>query len=340
MKKIKKGVILPSAAFTITKKSISYYKQIDKVPEIGDVIYGEIISTNQHKLLENCEGRLHNIYNGAKSIFVFGNRYAPDYYEGFVPTEYFDVVDLLSRSGMVGKVDNKNMKISSPTRIKILGYVFNNKHEILNTKNYSLIEPKSLEKKFPRSKLIIVVGSAMNSGKSMAASAICLGLTNLGYEVRATKITGTASLKDILHMNDAGAELYADFTYHGYPSTYMLEENELLDIFNFSDLKYANNPKKYWVVELADGIMQRETNMLLKSEDVRNRIHKLIYCANDAFGIIGGLKVLNDDLKLIPDALSGVFTSAPLHIKELNKFTDIPIIKSLNPDLEVIKLLI
>jgi hypothetical protein len=35
----------------------------------------------------------------------------------------------------------------------------------------------------------------------------------MGKKVRASKITGTASLKDILLMNDAGANPYADFTY-------------------------------------------------------------------------------------------------------------------------------
>jgi hypothetical protein len=29
--------------------------------------------------LENASGRIHVIHNGTKGIFVFGNRYAPDY---------------------------------------------------------------------------------------------------------------------------------------------------------------------------------------------------------------------------------------------------------------------
>jgi hypothetical protein len=106
----------------------------------------------------------------------------------------------------------------------------------------------------------------------------------MGYDVRAAKVTGTASLKDILHMNDAGAESFADFTYLGYPSTYMLPETDVINIFDRLDLKYANNPKKFWIVELADGIAQRETAMLLNSPDVQARIDKLIFCANDAFG--------------------------------------------------------
>ena len=173
----------------------------------------------------------------------------------------------------------------------------------------------------------------MNSGKSMAAKACCWTLTSKGYKVRASKVTGTASLKDILFMNDAGADPYADFTYLGYPSTYLLPKDEILSIFNQLDLKYANNPKNFWVVEFADGIIQRETKMLLKSPEVRSRIHKLIFCASDAFGAIGGLNML-DTLGLKPDALSGICSSSPLHIRELAGFTDIPVFNSADVDID------
>ena len=167
----------------------------------------------------------------------------------------------------------------------------------------------------------------------MAAAACCWALTAMGHAVKASKVTGTASLKDILHMNDAGAIGYADFTYLGYPSTYMLSEEEVLGVFKRLDLKYANKSKNYWIVEFADGINQRETAMLLASETVTSRIHRLVLCANDAFGTIGGLRVLRERFGLVPDALSGVCSSSPLHVRELSEFTTIPIFNSARPDL-------
>jgi hypothetical protein len=141
-------------------------------------------------------------------------------------------------------------------------------------------------------------------------------------------------------MNDAGASHYTDFTLLGHPSTYMVSKEELLNIFNVLDLRYANNPKNYWVVELADGIIQRETGMLLSSDVVRSRIHRFIFCSNDAFGAIGGLKVLNEQYGLQPDAISGVCSSSPLHIRELSAFTDIPVFNSANPDQQMLKQLL
>jgi len=332
MKKVNKGFILPSAALTIRHSQIKYYMLSDKAPEIGDVIYGQICLIGQHSSLENASGRIHMIHDGTKAVFVFGSRYAPDYYEGLMPDKMTKEVDLLARSGLVGVAKTKNSLIKDPTRVKVLGYVCDKSGNILNTRNFPLIKAKNIIKKLPRAKMVLVCGTSMNSGKSMAAATCCWALTSMGYNVRASKVTGTASLKDILHMNDAGASPYADFTYLGYPSTYMLPKDETLYIFNQLDLKYANNPKNFWVVEFADGIIERETRMLLESEQVRSRIHKLIFCANDAFGAIGGLDILKS-LDLTPDALSGICSSSPLHIRELHGFTNIPVFNSAEPDI-------
>ena len=137
-------------------------------------------------------------------------------------------------------------------------------------------------------------------------------------------------------MNDAGAATYNDFTHFGYPSTYMLSEEELLRIFNHIDLKHCNNPRNFWVVELADGILQRETAMLLASEDVKSRIHRLIFCAGDALGAVGGLKVLTEKFGLTPDAISGVCSSAPLAKQELADYTGIQVFNNLERNLNQI----
>jgi hypothetical protein len=333
LKRLDRGFRIPSAAYTIPKKTIKGYVEIDRPPTIGDLLYGQVETLGQHSSLENSQGRIHTIHQGTKAVFVFGNRYAPDYYEGLIPIEkHFQQVDLLARSGVVGRVLSKSGKVISPTIIKAIGYACDAHGEVLNTLNFNLINPKVSTKKYPRAKLILVVGTAMNSGKSAACTACVYALSVFNKEVRAAKVTGTASLKDILSMNDAGATYFADFSYLGYPSTYMIHEHQAVDIFNKIDLKYGNNKDNYWVVEFADGINQRETAMLLNHPDVQSRIHKLIFCAADSFGAIGGLEILKAKFGLIPDAISGICSSSPLHIKEMREYTDIPIFNSINID--------
>jgi hypothetical protein len=133
-------------------------------------------------------------------------------------------------------------------------------------------------------------------------------------------------------MNDCGAEQIADFTYFGHPSTYLLESEKLLQMFNDFDLKYGNNPKNFIVLEFADGIFQRETAMLLKAPQVRERISKLIFCAPDSSAVFGGLHALQEDFDLVPDAISGLCSSSPLAMREICSFTDLPIIQSMEKD--------
>ena len=334
MKKIKEGYLLPSAAYTATRSGIKYYAMLDKKPEIGDLVYGTVCYIGQHSSLENKRGRIHAINDGSRAVFVLGNRYAPDYYEGLIPDELPGNIDMLSRSGVIGVMRCKNANIKDPTRVIVEGYVVDKNGKVLNTRDICRVFPKRQNKDPNRSKMILIVGTSMNSGKSLSAAACCWALTTLGYKVRASKVTGTASLKDILHMEDSGAHPVTDFTYLGYPSTYMLDKPDLLNIFNTLDLKYANNPRNFWVVEFADGILQRETEMLLKCDDVRSRIHKLIFTAHDAFGVIGGLRILKDRFDLSADAISGICSSSPLGIRELQNFTELPIFNNVQRDIK------
>lgn len=330
--KITKLNIIPSAAYSLSKRNALYYRQLDKAPEPGDVIYGEFDRIGQHQRLESKTGRIHKIYSGDRSIFVFGNRYAPDYYEALIPKKFATTVDMVARSGVVSKMASKNNKIKDPTVIRVLGYVCDANGNVVNTTQHPAVVPRQTVKKQRRAKMIVFVGTSMNSGKSFAATATVKMLTQMGHTTRASKITGTASLKDILSMSDAGAEKVSDFTYLGHPSTYMLDKETIIGIFNKLDLKYANKPSNYWVVELADGIVQRETAMLLSSREFKERIHKIVFCAGDALGAVGGKRLLKDKFGIRADMLSGVCTATPLHIREIKSFTDTPVLISAKPD--------
>ena len=334
MKRIRATLLLPSAALCISRSQLKYYDTIDRPPQVGDLVYGTVRYLGFHSTLENKEGRIHAINDGSNAAFVFGTRYAPDAYEGILPEQLSAEADMLARSGIIGKVVRKNENIKDPTRIEIHGYICDKNGQVINTRNFPIIQdPRQQTKTQRRAKLILVVGTAMNSGKSLTAASICWALSVMGNKVRGCKVTGTASLKDILHMEDAGASPVADFTYFGYPSTYLLDQDELLEIFNKLDLKYANNPGNYWVVELADRILQRETAMLLASDQVRSRIHRLIFTAHDALGAIAGIDILKSKFGLVPNAISGLCSASPLAIEELNHFTDIPVVSNTQRDL-------
>ena len=72
--------------------------------------------------------------------------------------------------------------------------------------------------------------------------------------------------------------------------------------------------------------------MLLKMPEVRERLHKLVFCAPDATAVYGGIDILKNELNLVPDAISGLCSSSPLSIREIQSFSDLPILQSMEKD--------
>lgn len=330
LKRIKSNCIIPSSAFSVPKSKIKLYDpSIGKKPEVGDLIFGEVAEIGHHKRVESKSARLHSINIGTPSIFVFGNRYAPDQFEGLVPDSLEAQVDLFSQGGVVGEVKTQNQLIGMTSKVHVLGYVCDTEGRVVNTRDYVLLSPRETTRTKPGAKVILCIGTSMNSGKTHAAAACCYALSSIGKHVRAAKITGTASLKDILLMNDCGAEYIADFTYFGYPSSYLMDPDKLLWMFHSFDMKYGNSPNNYLVIEFADGIFQRETAMLLRMPEVRERIHKLIFCGPDSSAVFGGIHVLREQFDLVPDAVSGLCSSSPLAMREISTFSELPVLRSM-----------
>lgn len=296
-----------------------------------------MIEVGEITVLESSDGSDHPIGSGMNSVFVFGNRYSPDLLEGRVPESDQTSVDLLAESGVVGMILDKHAAARSPTRILILGYLVNEVGDVLNTIDHALPAPSPLPVDRPRAKMILNVGVSMNSGKTRAAMACCQALAHSGEKVLAAKVTGTAGVADIEGLQSAGAIFVADFTHLGWPSTYLADKDDLISIFQRLDAQAGSDPGAFWVVEISDGLLQRETAMLLRDSYVRGRIHRLILSASDALGAVGGLSVLKDDFGLTPHALSGRMTASPLMVKEIRSRTDIPVFDSTRVDVEVLR---
>lgn len=334
--RIPRGLIMTSAAKAVPADAVVAYAPLAMPPQVGDLVYGRVVLLGQHRELENRSGRIHRVNEGATAVFVYGNRYATDAYEALVPTEAIDRVDLVARSGVIGRVHTRASSVVAPTQIRVLGHLVDEHNRPLNTRQFRIEPPAGPPKTGRRAQLVLVVGTAMNAGKSTAAIAIAWALTSRGRKVRASKLTGTASLKEILYMEDAGATHCHDFTSLGWPSTYLLDEPELLEIFTTLDHRFANNASNHWVCEIADGLLQRETAILLANPNLRSRIDRLVLCAPDPFAALGGLATLRDRFGLEPDAISGIVGSSPLGVEELQAETTIPTFDAAEPNISVL----
>jgi hypothetical protein len=328
--------LLAGAAFTVRRELIHGIAALDRAPRPGDLVCGKVMRLGEYEILEDREGRAQPICEGSRVIVVLGNRYAPDVFEGGVPDHLPDEIDLLSRSGVSGVMRVKHAGVKDPTRIRVEGCACDAEGRILNTRDLCPPDPGPEADGIPRAKMILSIGTSMSSGKTTAAAACCEAIRAQGHTVSAAKVTGTASRRDVFLIRDSGADPVAEFCDLGYPSTHGLPEEELIELFCRLDRMMAGPERDFWVVEISDGILQRETAMLLRSEAVRSRLHRLIFSAIDACGAIGGIHILREDFGLVPDAISGICSSSPLGIREIQSLCDTPVINSPQRDLSQI----
>ena len=298
-------------------------------PRLGDLMLAEVVSIGKNKTLENRDGRTMYLFPGDKVVGTFGNRYATDQFEGYVPQEPVEVCDMLSVGCLMGEVASRHASVAAPTRLRILGQVSERRGRPINQLGYSLLSDAK-----PRDTLgsagtsdgtevIVVLGSAMDSGKTTTAGTITRSLSRAGYRVAAAKVTGTAAGKDGRFYESCGAWPVLDFTSVGYPATYMTDEEDLLWIYRtLLDSLHSEEPD-YIVVEVADGIFQRETRMLLESKKFRASVDHLFFAASDSLSAESGVRcVQNHHLPL--RATAGAVTGSVLASREAEEATGIP----------------
>lgn len=145
-----------------------------------------------------------------------------------------------------------------------------------------------------------------------------------GHKVGFIKLTGTAYIRDREFVLDCGAEFASDFSDMGYPSTFMCSKEEILDIYQTLMDRMADNGCDYVVMEIADGLMQRETNFLLKDEAFMSTIYKIVFSCGDSLSAFHGNQLLNS-WGIHVSAISGKFTTSPLLIREVQDNLDVTV---------------
>ncbi len=297
-------------------------------PDVGDVGIFQVIKIGKHKVVQSETKRNAAIIPGDWMMAAFGNRYATAQFEGYLPENCDGELHILGAGGIVGIVKSMHYHYIDigPTTIRLIGLVKNNLGEIINTKAHHHHKLSSFTGAAPSAtNIILSVGSAMDSGKTTTAAYLVHGLKKAGYKVAYVKLTGTAYTKDCDFNYDLGADVTADFSDFGFPSTYLCQENELLDLYESLLQKIIYCSPDYTLVEIADGLYQRETKMLLANYRFKETLHSIIFSAGDSLAAINGKNVL-DSLGLSPFVLSGLFTASPLLIEEVKNNVTVPVL--------------
>jgi hypothetical protein len=293
----------------------------DIKPEVGDLVLARVDKTGQHERLQLTNGRKADLFPGDEIIVCYGNRYAPDQFEAEMPQD-LSACHLAAGGGIAAQVLVQHAKMKSPTAITPIGILGDSDGQRLNLSQWTL-PPTSYIGQRPLT--LAVVGASMNAGKSTTAAYLIRGLAEAGLNVGAAKITGTGAGGDIWLMRDAGASLVLDFTYVGFPSTYKVAPQEVQRIFTTLTNHLAGEGVDAIVLEIADGLYQKETSELVSSVTFRNTVDGIVYAAQTALGAFGGVEWLRrHNLPIL--AVSGLVTCSPLAIREAERAIGLPVL--------------
>ncbi len=288
-------------------------------PEAGDVILARVTQLGQHRRIENIHGRRGDLYVGDEIIVAYGNRYAPDQFEAYVPAD-LGPCHLVAGGGVAARATCRHAGIKPATQIEVIGALMRSDGRALNLADFAVPAPTRLRP----AKVIAVVGSSMNAGKTTTVAGIVHGLTRAGFRVGAAKLTGTGSGGDLWSMHDAGAALAVDFTDAGHASTFGVAAEELGRVTSALLGQLAESEVDLAVVEIADGLLQTETAALIEMGCGRGWFDGVVFAAADAMGAAFGCNWLRQR-GITPLAISGLVSASPLASREAERATGIDI---------------
>jgi len=169
--------------------------------------------------VETVGGALHRLSAGDVLVGPLGERRALKGYSGSIPEEVSvgDVVHVLNMGGIIGCSTAGHPDLGPPLRVEVLGAVLSgHAEEPVSLQAHAVPPVDHLPSCAP---LVMVSGTAMNTGKTYAACTLVRGLTEAGLRVAAVKLTGATLQRDVAAMQAHGAVATASFTDAGAVST-------------------------------------------------------------------------------------------------------------------------
>jgi hypothetical protein len=290
----------------------------DARPRAGDLVLAKVERIGKHPALELTDSRRSFLFVGDEVLVAYAARYAPDQFEARVP-DSLGPCHLAASGGVAAEVVSRRAGTTTPTELRPLGLVLDASGRRVNLARTALPAGSAQS---PRPLTLASLGTSMNAGKTTSAAYLIHGLKRAGLRVGGAKITGTGSGNDPGLLRDAGADWVLDFTHCGHASTFGLGLDEMLGILYTVQAQMHAQAVDVLVLEVADGLLQQETALLLRSEAFRERVDGCIFSSGEAMGAIAGAEWLRKQgLPLL--ALSGAMTRSPLSSTEASAATGI-----------------
>jgi hypothetical protein len=295
----------------------------DEIPcEEGVLIAVRVLNNkNRYNQLELTSGRMATVNQGDIVVGALGHRKALLGSSGYLPTalNVGSTIQILNIGGVMGICDSANPDVGPPFDCEVLGTVLHFPYLGERIGVPARVGSRTLD---PDAALdtrgipvVALAGTCMDSGKTAAACAIVSRLRHNGMHVAACKATGVSLRRDILAMEDAGAQETMIFSDLGIVAT-TAANGPALTRSLLSGLAELN--PDVIVIELGDGLLGAYgVEAILEDERIRAAFTAVILCANDPVAAWGGAKILREQFGIEPAVVTGPATDNAVGIDQI-----------------------
>ena len=172
---------------------------------------------------------------------------------------------------------------------------------------------------------ILFIGTSMSAGKTASAKVAVRLLKRRGLRVVGCKLSGAGRLRDILGMQDAGADAIFDFVDVGLPSTICPKDEFRRRLERLLGLIASAGPDV--VVAEAGASPMEPYNGDTVVEMIRDQVQRTVLCASDPYAVVGVM----EGFQAKPDLISGLAASTSAGRELIRKLTGIDAVSMLDP---------
>lgn len=174
--------------------------------------------------------------------------------------------------------------------------------------------------------VVLIIGTSMDAGKTVAAAAIIRELKRMGKRVAGAKLTGVGRYRDILAMEQAGADTVLDFVDAGLPST-VVPADEYRAVLQVLCSKLAAAEADVVVAEAGASPLEPYNGELAVGM-LSEQVCATVLCASDPYAVVGVISAFG----WRPDLVSGRATSTSAGVALVEKLVGIRALNMFDAD--------
>jgi hypothetical protein len=291
--------------------------------ELGDYVVAEAeVIRGGFANVELATGRIAKASTGDLILGALGERHATLEVVGSWEAIGDDgVMHMMTAAGLVGRATSISGMLPHLIQLAYRGHATREGTK-LNMRDFARAPVKRAAHGCPT---IMIIGTSMSAGKTTSAGVLIRHLVAAGLRVTGAKLTGAGRYRDVLAMEDAGAERIFDFVDVGLPSSIGDPTRYRADLRALLGLVAEGEPDVL-VAEVGASPLE-PYNGEVALEELGDTVQLTVLCASDPYAVVGVMRGFGIEADLI----AGLATSTVAGVEVVEKLSGVTALNLLDP---------